>query len=70
MEAHFVDLDHEACILQEGIPILTDDTNLLAKDTLLVSDSIKWKKSMEEEMKALKFKMVHGPCLILQKIVM
>ena len=28
MEAHFVDLDHEAYIQDEDIPILSDDTNL------------------------------------------
>ena len=53
MEAHFVDLDHEAYIQEEDIPILSDDTNLSAKDALSGSDSIKWRKAMEEEMKAL-----------------
>ena len=48
MEAHFVDLDHE-----EDIPILSDDTNLSAKYALSGLDSIKWRKAMEEEMKAL-----------------
>ena len=53
MEAHFVDLDHEANIQEEDLPILRDDTNLSTKDALLGLDSIKWRMAMEEEMKAL-----------------
>ena len=41
MEAHFVDLDHESNIQEEEIPILSDDTNLSAKDALSESDSLK-----------------------------
>ena len=53
MEAHFVDLGHEAYIQEEDILVLSDDTNLSTKDALSKSDSIKWRKAMEEEMKAL-----------------
>ena len=45
MEAHFVDLDHDAYIQQKDIPILRDDTNI----SLSAADSIKWKKDSEEE---------------------
>ena len=48
-----MDFDHEAYIQEEDIPTLSDDTNLSAKDALSGSDSIKWRKAMEEEMKAL-----------------
>ena len=44
---------HEAYIQEEDIPTLSDDTNLSAKDALSGPDSIKWRKAMEEEMKAL-----------------
>ena len=52
MEAHFVDLDHEANIREEEVPIISHDrSNLSAKDALFGPDSSKWKMAINEEMK-------------------
>ena len=58
-----MDLDHEAYIQEEDLPILRDDTNLSAKDALFELDSIKWRKATEEEMKAL---IKNGTCTLVE----